>query len=408
MARSLMALFHFIFALSLGCAPMPAQEKPAEKSPEKPAASDGAPIPKLPLEKLPKATGVKPDPAKEQYIREAVLVKITETIHPDHPDQPEKGASEKGEPYTPKQPIVSIYLSEYFRRAGFQIVDEPAKAAYRVEGVFEGLYDKTLMFRGQAIAVKYKGSCHLQVLDPPGNELERVEIPEIYTEGIIGQDKVRNLGPEGGIEDSSGLPAQAGVKAEEGSEKGAAEKKGEREEKNAVLDLRRQMAKALWGNLFQRGKPFADPEIPLLLSSLAADDSTSENPTSTDEVVRKLVAGRFKAVPYLLEALSDERPVLVAASYPGLTPADAQKLRVYHLADKALEEIFQKVSRMDLSTPPKHRFVIIRGWENEWRRFCKPYRESPYGQPTPPAPAKEPPTKKPAQAASPEAEKEKK
>ncbi|MBI4582567.1 MAG: hypothetical protein HY717_00845 [Planctomycetes bacterium] len=393
MARCSIALFLFFFALSLGCAPAPAQERPAEKYPEKQAAADEAPIPKLPLEKLPKATGVKPDPAKEQYIREAVFVKIAETIHPD------KSQPDKGEPYTPKQPIVTIYLSEYFRRAGFQVVAEPAKAAYRVEGDFAGFYDKTLMFRGQAIAVKYKGSCRLQVLEAAGNELERVEIPEIYTEGIIGQEKVRVILPEGGFEDGDGLPAQGEAKPEEAVGKETAEKKGEREEKNAVLDLRRQMAKSLWDNLFQRGKPFADPEIPLLLSSLSADDAASENPTSSEEVVKKLVACRFKAVPYLLDALTDMRPVLVAASYPGLTPGDAQKLRIYHIADKALEEIFQKVSRMSLDTPARHRFIIIRGWENEWRRFCKPYRESPYGQPTPAGPNQEPP-KEPAKEAS--------
>jgi hypothetical protein len=66
---------------------------------------------------------------------------------------------------------------------------------------------------------------------------------------------------------------------------------------------------------------------------------------------------------------------MVKAAYPGLkVPTD---LKIYHLADKTLEEIFQKVSRMELKTPPQLRFYIIAGWENEWRRFCKPFRESP-------------------------------
>ena len=48
-----------------------------------------------------------------------------------------------------------------------------------------------------------------------------------------------------------------------------------------------------------------------------------------------------------------------------------------------IEEIFQKVSRMSLdigastSDDMKLRRVILRGWEAEWRRFCKTYRDSP-------------------------------
>ena len=68
---------------------------------------------------------------------------------------------------------------------------------------------------------------------------------------------------------------------------------------------------------------------------------------------------------------------------PALKEGVAARLRVYHAADKALEEIFQKVSRMKPEiTPddPEHerlRRRILRGWENEWKRFCKPLAESP-------------------------------
>jgi hypothetical protein len=40
------------------------------------------------------------------------------------------------------------------------------------------------------------------------------------------------------------------------------------------------------------------------------------------------------------------------------------------MADKVLEEIFQKVSRMSLETDARTRLVIVKGWENEWARFC--------------------------------------
>ena len=70
------------------------------------------------------------------------------------------------------------------------------------------------------------------------------------------------------------------------------------------------------------------------------------------------------------------RPVKVNAHYPGLTASNTEKLRIYHLADKALEDIFQKVSRLNLDMPARARSLVIRGWEAEWARFCPSFREA--------------------------------
>ena len=106
-------------------------------------------------------------------------------------------------------------------------------------------------------------------------------------------------------------------------------------------------------------------------------------PLTTEQVVSRLADIGFPAVPYLLDAMTDERVVRLDSDYPGLKGRNLEDLRVYHIADKALEEIFQKVSRMGLDVTADdvehHRLrrVILLGWENEWRRFAKAFRESP-------------------------------
>src|SRR6185503_7907703 len=152
-------------------------------------------------------------------------------------------------------------------------------------------------------------------------------IPEIFTEGV-------QIPPE------------------------EAKKKGEEEDTRAVVQMRRLLAKTIWESLYHRGATLGDPEIPALISSFSQDDPDSEAPVLARDILKSLIAKRFAAVPYLLDALTDERPVRVAAQYPGLSAINADKLRIYHLADKALEEIFQKVSRLDLETQPKARFRI--------------------------------------------------
>jgi hypothetical protein len=277
-------------------------------------------IPPLPPDKLPAQTAMPPDPARDQYRREKVHVQIAENVLP-----------KEGDPYAPPVPVLGNYLGAYFRRAGFEGAAGPGDAAYRIEGKFEGKYVETIVFQGQPVYHRYSGSVEIRVRGKDEAVVESVEVPEFFQEG------------------------QA--------------------EDNIVLDLRRRLAKILWERLTFAGTTFTDREIPALISSLAADDLEKEAPVQAEEVVKKLAGRGLAAVPYLLDALTDERQVRVAARYPGLTTANSDKLRVFHIADKALEEIFQKVSRLDLETPSRKRFAVIQGWEAEWRRFCPSFRE---------------------------------
>jgi hypothetical protein len=284
-------------------------------------APQEVPIPEIPKDRLPPRTRAKPDPATAQLVREAVYVKVSETAE-----------TKDGTRFQPEVPVVQNYLAEYFRRAGHPVVDRPEDAVYRIEGSVETTFDKELTLRNETIAWKYVGDARIVVLGKDGATLEKVEVPEEYRLNV-------------------------------------------KSEKSAVWDLRRYLAYLVYQRLFTEGKVFTNADVVRLINSLAADPFESAEETKANDVIQKLADLGLPAVPYLLDALTDTRTVLASAEYPRLeNPSD---LKVYHIADKALEEIFQKVSRMEIDTPDHWRFVIIRGWEREWARFCKPFRDSP-------------------------------
>ena len=221
--------------------------------------------------------------------------------------------------------------------------------------------------RGKIVAYKVRAECSLFVLDRDGNEIESFEIPEVFQENV-------------------------------------------KSEESAFLQLRRYVVKLLWDRLRTDGKVFSDPEVARNVAALcvavspridAASPAVSPRigsatsdvpPTSSEAIIARLVARGLPVVPYMLEALTDTRSVLARSSYPGLNEKNRSKLKVFHIADKVLEEIFQKVSRMGLATTAKGRFRVMKGWELEWRRFCPPYRNSPFvyaGAPTKPPGSRE-------------------
>lgn len=325
-------------ALSSGCAapeaPSAAVERPAAVEADLPDDESAAPtLPPIPPDQLPPLTGIPPDPATEQFSRGSVHIRIGEVVEP-----------REGDPYTPRTPLLQIHLEEYFRRAGYRVVEGPSGADHRLEGEFHAGFSDLLTFMGRIIAMNYDGRVSLKIRDAAGNLIDEMDVT-------------------GRVEDVT-LSSKFGEGGEEW-----------REERHAVTDLERKVAKLVWERLFYGLSVFTDGEIPGLIDSLAIP-APPDRAVDATEVVRKLAARRLAAVPYLIEALSDERPVVAAAEYPGLTELNHNRLRVYHLADRALEEIFQKVSRMNLDTPRRHRFVIIRGWEGEWKRFCPSYRHS--------------------------------
>ncbi|MGQ9589110.1 MAG: hypothetical protein ACUVYA_02320, partial [Planctomycetota bacterium] len=284
----------------------------------------------LPKEKLPPRTRPAPDPAKDRFSRDPVFVRVGEVVTP-----------REGPDYVPDVLVVQNYLQAYFARAGHPAAAEAEKAAWRIEGSVKLAFHTTLQALGKDIAWKYRAEATIRVLDASGEERDRFEIPEAFREST-------------------------------------------RSETSAVLEVRRYLAKVVWDRLFHQGKFFGNPKAEWLLNSLALEGPSASTeadrpePATGDETVAALAGMGLEAVPHLIEALVDDRPILKKATYPGLTEETAPYLRVYHLADKALEEIFQKVSRLSLETErtmtPREkarvRAAVIAGWENEWSRFC--------------------------------------
>jgi len=310
-------------------------EEKAEKKDEK-----KVPIPEIPREKLPGLTRNKPDVAK-QYVREPVQVRIDEvTVGEDGVEKP------------PAVRVVENYIQEYFRRAGHPISSKPEEASFRVEGTFRAQFHSRIELLDRVIGYRCRGSAEIRVLDRTGKEIEKFEVPEL-------------------IEESS------------------------RSVDAAFLQIERHMAKLLWEHIRYGGKALSNQTVVMLLAALTAEGIVEEDlgvgavegprtePLTTEQVVSRLADIGFPAVPYLLDAMTDERVVRLDSGYPGLKGRNLEDLRVYHIADKALEEIFQKVSRMGLDVTADdvehHRLrrVILLGWENEWRRFAKAFRESP-------------------------------
>ena len=293
----------------------PAREQPQKKPEKKP------PIPRLAAEELPKQTRTRPDPAKSQVELATIQVDIEELAQ-----------TMDGTRYTPGTRVVQSYLEEYLRRAGYRVIKDAAKARYRIRGKISTIFDKELILQNRIIAWKYAGSVVVDLLDANAKVLQKVSLPEVFRLNV-------------------------------------------KNEKSAIWDLRRYLSHLIYSEICLEGKVLGNSAIFGLLESLAVDSFDREEDVEAGVVVEKLADQGLKAVPYLLHALTDTRPVMANAKYPDLkVPTD---LKIYHLADKALEEIFQKVSRLELKTPSRLRFYIIAGWENEWRRFCRPFRESP-------------------------------
>ncbi|HVR72811.1 MAG TPA: hypothetical protein VMT52_00690 [Planctomycetota bacterium] len=298
--------------------PAPPRDQPAPGAPEKAKV-----LPPLPAKDLPLQTRPKLDPSRDQYVRVPVFVKIDEDIQPS-----------AGSPYKPDVLVLKPYLERYLRRAGYPVVKRPEDAKFRVEGEFTGKFHSTLTVQGKIAGWKYTGASKLRISDAQGRELEVFDVPEVSQENV-------------------------------------------QSEESTVLHLRRYMAKLQWDRIVTTGTVFTQKEVLRWLNSLASEASPDE-PMIAEDTINALVEMGFPAVPYLLEALTDTRIVRVESKYPGLRGRNLDDLRVYHIADKALEEIFQKVSRMSLDVSPDkqaERSLIQKGWENEWKRFCKPFRD---------------------------------
>ena len=252
-------------------------EKPAEGGVKK----KKPPIPELAADQLPKQTRARPDPAKSQVELDAIHVTIVEMPQ-----------TMPGKRNTPQTSVVKNNHREYLPRPRYRIVENPAKARYRVSGKISTIFDTELILRNKIIAWKYAGTISAKLQDANGKVLQEMDIPEVFRLNV-------------------------------------------KSEKSAIWDLRRFLAHLIYSELCLKGDELTNGKIVSLIESLAVDSFDQVEDIEASAVVEKLADHGLQAVPYLLQALTDTRTVMVKAVYPGLkVPTD---LKIYHLADKVLE-----------------------------------------------------------------------
>lgn len=136
---------------------------------------------------------------------------------------------------------------------------------------------------------------------------------------------------------------------------------GRTDEELARRDIRRRSATIIARDV-TRGEILGQPRIAGLLDALL----DPFDPRTFDEIERDLVDEGLPAVPYLLDALADERAVRLEGTYPGLEEWNREELKVHHIADRALSEILGRTAGLDLLSTKERRLRVIIGWTWAW------------------------------------------
>ena len=129
----------------------------------------------------------------------------------------------------------------------------------------------------------------------------------------------------------------------------------------AQRDIRRRASTLIASNVVS-GQVLGNTEVLGLLDSMTDTlDSRTYN-----EVVGELVVIGTPAVPYLLDALRDERPVQLAGTYPGFEDLEKDELKIYHVADLALRDILDRDSFLDPGSADDYLHRTRIAWQWEW------------------------------------------
>lgn len=216
---------------------------------------------------------------------------------------------------------------------GFELVESADKARYIVEGTVTCKFHKKATFDypgtdSITLQYQYEGQmdCKLIDVESPGKDddphlTERFSFPEPLIDG-------------------------------------------RQDDEDAKRGIRRWVGTKL-ANSIAGGKLLGQAEIKALIDALG-DPYESR---SFDDIVDELKAVGYPAVPYLLEALDDDRPVRLKGTYPGLEEWNADSLRYFHVADKALEEILQRYSGLTVDSIQDHTYAAQLAWTWAWEEL---------------------------------------
>ena len=129
----------------------------------------------------------------------------------------------------------------------------------------------------------------------------------------------------------------------------------------AQKDIRRRAATLIGGRLVG-GAVLGNRQIQGLLDALTDPlDGRTWN-----EIVRELTVSGATAVPYLIDALRDERPIQLPGAYPGFADLEAGELKIFHAADLALRDILDRDSYLDPDSTEDYLHRVRTAWLWVW------------------------------------------
>ncbi|MGE3164991.1 MAG: hypothetical protein AB7O52_08795 [Planctomycetota bacterium] len=255
----------------------------------------------------------RPTPLGVPLNRGTVYVKIEETLD--------------GEPTAVN--LIQELVTRRLLYHGFHLVEAPERARYRVEGSLHCRFhkDHTFDFGDQSTHLEYQFEAQLDctLTDTQGTS---GDTPDPLTE--------RFAFPEPLIYGRTQMAA-------------------------AKRDIRRY-AESIFSPQLLNGRILGNPEVKALVDALG-------NPYDTrtfNEVLDGLVRIGPRAVPYLLDGLTDSRPVRLAGTYPGLEDWNRDSLHFAHIFDRALGEILQRYSPLTLDSTEELLLRVQRGWTWAW------------------------------------------
>ena len=152
------------------------------------------------------------------------------------------------------------------------------------------------------------------------------------------------------------------------------QKNGRQKDNLAKIDIRRLVGTTV-GDRIVNGRLLGSKKFTLLRDALG--DVYEER--SANKIVSEMHELGQVAVPYLLDMLTDDRPVKVSASYLDLEEWNKDAFRYYHVADLALEEILERHSGLSLDSSEDYRLRVRLAWTWAWEDILKipeKYRES--------------------------------
>ncbi len=215
-------------------------------------------------------------------------------------------------------------LKKFARLFGFPPVGVDEAPAYTVRGRIALVEIEPAMFEDQVLEYKFQADVAFELAPAGGGAaVEAFELPE-YVVGAASKDRAL---------------------------------------RNAV----RAVATKLAQFIFYDGRTLGDPVLRDLCADLLIERSDD---LQYNEVVEKLVAAGYRAVPFLIWNMNDSRKVALTGDLPLLREEDADKVRVYLVANYALERIFGGSTGLTVASSREEVREAMDEWQRRWRERC--------------------------------------